>query len=298
MPLIRRGQHFSHRDTKEEPGLRNVSLLIAVVAVLLGVTTPAAAITWGQRDGTDHPHVVALLFLRSDGFYSCSGTLLTPYVVLTAGHCTELSGQVNLGTWVTNDPEITFETIGNYPSVLDYLDAEWIAGEAVPHPNYADFVGFPNTRDVGIILLSQGIDIDTYGQLPMLGQFDSLRNQRGRQDPFFTIVGYGIQRLVPVPFPQNDFTRYQGESRLINTENVYTSGYNFQFTANPGKGNGSGGTCYGDSGGPAFYQDSDVIAAVTSYGITTRCTGVSFSYRADIAETLDFVTPYLTWSPE
>jgi secreted trypsin-like serine protease len=84
-----------------------------------------------------------------------------------------------------------------------------------------------------------------------------------------------------------------GEVTLTNTRNQYTDGYNFQFSNSPGQGNGSGGTCFGDSGGPAFWGSTNVIAAVTSYGITKYCTGNSFSYRVDIADSLDFILPYL-----
>ena len=76
--------------------------------VLLGASQPQA-ITWGQPDGNEHPEVVAILFQRAEGFYSCSGTLLSPTVVLTAGHCTEdAEGNPNLATYVRNDPVIDF----------------------------------------------------------------------------------------------------------------------------------------------------------------------------------------------
>jgi hypothetical protein len=59
--------------------------IIAAVALAAAVV-PAGAITWGSPDGEDHPNVVALLFVQNGvGFFGCSGTLLTPYVVLTAG---------------------------------------------------------------------------------------------------------------------------------------------------------------------------------------------------------------------
>lgn len=271
---------------------RRLTLALAVV-LALAIAIPAAAITWGQPDGDDHPMVGTLLFKQTDGYYSCSATLLTPTVMITAGHCTETGGVTNLRTWVSFDEEIQIATIGSYPSIDAYFDAggdnDWIAAQAVPHPDYADFAGFPNTRDVGAVILSEPVYMDEYGALPALGQFDYLDTAKGKAaDRRFTIVGYGTQALVPPVFAQDDWARYQGETTLTNTRSGYTRGFNFQFTNSPGKGNGSGGTCFGDSGGPAFFADTNTVAAITSYGITPYCTGNDFSYRADIAETLDF----------
>ncbi len=90
------------------------------------------------------------------------------------------------------------------------------------------------------------------------------------------------------------------ESSVANLENGNVLGaQNFQFTNSPGKGNGVGGTCSGDSGGPAFWVDpatgleTNVVMAVNSYSVTPLCNGVDYQLRTDIAVTLDFVTPYL-----
>lgn len=275
--------------------MRKRLLIALVVVAVLAVALPAAAITWGHPDGDDHPMVGTLLFEQTDGYYSCTGTLLSPTVMITAGHCTESAGVVNLRTWVTFDPEISLAGLGAwYPDIAGYFDSGgdngWISGQAIPHPDYADFAGFPNTRDVGAVVLSEPVFLDEYGQLPVLGQFSYLDTAKGKAaDRRFTIVGYGVQALVPPPYAQDDWVRYAGETTLTNTRSGYTRSYNFQFTNSPGKGNGSGGTCFGDSGGPAFFGDTNVVAAITSYGITPNCTGTDYSYRADIAETLDFM---------
>ena len=59
--------------------------LLAASALTLAAL-PAAAITFGVPDGNGHPFVGTLLFERADGFYSCSGTMMSPTVMLTAGH--------------------------------------------------------------------------------------------------------------------------------------------------------------------------------------------------------------------
>jgi len=69
-------------------------------------------------------------------------------------------------------------------------------------------------------------------------------------------------------------------------------GASAKFTNNPGGGNGSGGTCFGDSGGPVFYGDTRTIGAIVSWGITP-CIGVDHQFRMDTATALDFVEGYL-----
>ena len=48
---------------------------------------------------------------------------------------------------------------------------------------------------------------------------------------------------------------------------------------------------FGDSGGPAFWEDEDgslVIVGITSWG-DAQCVVTGFDYRVDIPETLNFV---------
>ena len=62
--------------------------LLTVVAVLAIAVSLVGAITDGELDGEDHPHVVLLLMeVGGEPMYRCSGTLLSPTVLLTAGHC-------------------------------------------------------------------------------------------------------------------------------------------------------------------------------------------------------------------
>ena len=134
---------------------------------LAAAAMPAAAITWGAPDGEDHPNVVALLFVQNGvGYFSCTGTLLTPYVVLTAGHCTEGAGVANSATYVRNDADIDAainSELPGYPGVTAWLNATWVRGQAVPHPQYNDYAEFPNTYDIGVILLDEPIYVAEYG---------------------------------------------------------------------------------------------------------------------------------------
>lgn len=275
------------------------------LSALLLAATPAWAITWGEPDDGAHPNVVALLFVQNGvGFYSCTGTLLTPWVVVTAGHCTEGNGEVNNLTLVRAN-EDALEGIGDYPSTGDWLAAEWTSGQAVPHPEYDDYADFPNTFDIGLVLLDEPIFVAEYGAMPTLGQFDFLAKARGpiskRQA---AIVGFGLQGKIPA-FAGDDFVRYKGLSAVVNLNHSAVVGpQNFQFTNNPGKGSGSGGTCSGDSGGPAFWIDpvsgseTNTVMAINSYGIAPLCNGNDYQFRTDIEEAQDFVNEYIDYGTD
>ena len=54
---------------------------------------------------------------------------------------------------------------------------------------------------------------------------------------------------------------------------------------------GNGGTCYGDSGGPAFWTDThgtEILVGITSWG-DAMCVAAGFNHRVDIPDTLDFI---------
>jgi secreted trypsin-like serine protease len=51
----------------------------------------------------------------------------------------------------------------------------------------------------------------------------------------------------------------------------------------------SGGTCFGDSGGPNFLGSSNVIAGVTSFGLNSTCAGTGGVYRVDKADDLNWL---------
>lgn len=280
------------------------TIQFCISLMLFAASTQAFAITWGEPDDGEHPNVVALLFVQQGvGLFSCTGTLLTPYVVLTAGHCTEGGGQVNDFTFVRNT-ENALEGIGNYLSTIDWILAEWVFGQAVPHPDFNDFAEFPDTYDIGLVLLSEPIIVAEYGAMPSLNQFDYLATARGSiKNRQAAVVGYGLQGRIPA-FAGDDFARYKAISSVANLDHGAVLGtQNFQFTNNPGKGSGSGGTCSGDSGGPAFWIDpiggaeTNIVMAVNSYGIAPRCNGNDYQFRTDTQAAQEFVADWIGFTP-
>ena len=61
-------------------------LVLMSLVMVLGLTAGLiGAITFGVPDGNGHPHVGTLLFVQNgEGYYSCTGTLLSSTVMLTA----------------------------------------------------------------------------------------------------------------------------------------------------------------------------------------------------------------------
>ncbi len=268
--------------------MRKRLVVAALAALVVAGGAMLYAVTWGEPDGTRHPHVGTILFLASDGYlYSCTGTLLSPSVMVTAGHCTSTDGVPNLRTWVTFDQTAALPK----PLTIQALNRTWIKASAIPHPQYADYAQFPNTYDVGVVLLESKVRLDTYGQLPPLGLLDLVMKQPA-PDRLFTVVGYGMQGVLK-PVYSDTWERYVGAVQLLELNSTNNGDQaSAKFSNNPGGGNGSGGSCYGDSGGPIFYGNTNVVTAVVSWGITP-CIGVDYQFRLDTPTAQNFVKQYL-----
>ena len=97
-----------------------------------------------------------------------------------------------------------------------------------------------------------------------------LAYESGKGNVEFTVVGYGLQLVKPVELGEK--TRYVGTVSLVNLKSSLTDGWNIHYSSNPGQGHGgSGGTCFGDSGGPVIHDG--VIVGVNSFVLNLTCKG-------------------------
>ena len=262
----------------------NILFIAALLLVLL--VLPASAVTDGELDGDAHPHVVLLIMDVNDvPTYRCSATLLTPYVVLTAGHCTSnYPGPEYTGMRIFTESDVengnNTYPFGGGPNSIEA--AEWYA-----HPLYETAPFY--FHDVGVVVLEEPYDPGVFGELPEADQLDVLKTRRGLQDTTFTAVGYGLQRINPV-FVESEKIRMYAEPHLIQ---INTPGFTGDFSLLLSNNHSTGGTCFGDSGGPNFLGDSNVVAGVTSFGLNGNCAGTGGVFRMDRQNVLEFVESFL-----
>jgi Trypsin len=264
-----------NRDEGRGP-LRKLLVLLTAITAVAVAATPASAVLYGQPDEGEHPYVGIVRFFDEDGNYlwRCTGTLISPTVVLTAGHCT--FGTASAEVWFSDTAPSTAEVLSG-----DYTRG--ITGETYTHPDYDDFATFPNTSDVGIVVLDKQVRLATYGSLPTVGLADTLYKHE-----LFTIVGYGVQDVQPVQVA--DVQRIQATVKLISLQSGYSAGFNLQLSSNQGQPH-KGGLCFGDSGGPVLYGTT--ILAVNSFVINANCAGAGYSYRIDQPQILSWIESFL-----
>ena len=289
-------------------------VLLGAVALLLATATPAGAITYGQPDAGEHPYVGFMIFFdpAEPGWFSCSGTLLDADTFLTAAHCTygigtkgEASPRTSGGTdvWVTFQEQ---EVLKGWPLRADYPTEEalyaarsaWLnansaytRGTAYPHPEYDNFADFPVTHDVGVVQLKRNMRMSRYGQLAALGTAEQLVANTAPNDALVETVGYGIQSIQPKPMDVE--SRFKSTSRIVELNGNQSVGGNLHTLNNPSEVGGKGGSCFGDSGGPVFVNNTNQVIAVVSYGPSQTCHGADYSWRVDTQAARLFVSQFL-----
>ncbi len=258
-------------------------IMLTLIAVFAIAIAPVAAITNGELDGDGHPFVGLMVAQDANGnpLWRCSGTLLSPTVFLTAGHCTEAPA-AHVEIWFDADVESGIPANG-YPFNGD------VGGTPYTHPDYNPNAFF--VRDVGVVVLDTPFQSPNgvYGELPALNQFDAFKTRRGLQNVTFTAVGYGLQRINPV-FVEAERVRMVARPHLIQ---INVPGFTGNFSLLLSNNHSTGGTCFGDSGGPNFLGASNIVAGVTSFGINGNCAGTGGVFRMDRSWSLDWVSSFL-----
>jgi len=278
-------------------------LTLASVLVTLGVfAAPANAVTGDFVEDNEHPFVGLVVFYDANGdfVWRCTGSLLTPTVLLTAGHCADtVGGAVTARVYFQQDAGVNYDPATEVDPVTGYPEycAEGTLGvtcatsDELYNFDFSGSLTVPDTHDIGLVILDQPIFLDEYGVLAEAGSLDQLATQRGLQDLTFTVSGYGLtyKNQEHNGKPNISFReRLMALSHLVNLNSALNAGFNLQTAGN---GNGQGGTCNGDSGGPVFYggYESNTIVGVTSFGLNNLCRGTDFAFRTDQQVVIDWI---------
>lgn len=262
-------------------GKKTLFIAILAVAILVSNGSVVRAITDGELDGNGHPYVGLMVAQDAAGkpLWRCSGTLLSSTLFLTAGHCTEAPA-AHAEIWFAADVESGIPANG-YPNKGD------VGGKTYTHPSYD-----PNAfyrYDLGVVVLDKAVSMQQYGALPKLNVLDQLARQRGLKNVSFTAVGYGLQASFPDQasfLENNQRVRMVAHPRLLQINTGFTGSESLLLSNN----HATGGTCFGDSGGPNFIGTSNVVGGVTSFGINGNCAGTGGVYRVDRSDDLSWLT--------
>ncbi len=255
---------------------------LALVGCAADPVTPLAndrpsLITYGKVT-PDHPEVVLLIAeIGGRPAWRCSGALIAPRKVLTAGHCTGEAGELS-GMRIFTEANVQTGN-NNYP---------FAGPNSVEATRWASHPDFRNAsfsqNDVGMITLGSDVTLpdSAYGELPAVNALDAMKpGQRSS----FTAVGYGLQRINPV-FVEGQRVRMLATPFLLKIGNGIVGSRSLLLSNNAS----SGGTCFGDSGGPNFIGSSNLVAGVTSFAINGNCAGTGGVFRLDRADVLAFIT--------
>jgi hypothetical protein len=252
--------------------MRRAVALISAVATMLLIPSLAGAITFGSPDGNGHREVGALLapHAYSDGTWeTCTGTLISPTVFLTAAHCDQDVTQV----------AVTFDSSYDSATGTTYWGT-WHAD-----PNYTHKQNDPH--DVAVVVLDEAVVGITPAQLPAAGALANLKV--GTE---FTSVGYGAQSVTIDHGP----TFHYADIRYVATGGLEALNPSWlRISMNPAR--GDGGTCYGDSGGPNFLgagvSETNIVAGTTITG-DSMCRATNVDYRMDTASARAFLGQFVT----
>jgi len=280
---------------------KRLAAVLATLVAAAAIATPVAAVTGNAVEDFEHDYVGLLVFYTDDDpmtpehdpfSHRCSGSLISPTVIVTAGHCTEGVDFGRAYFLQAVGPNYSPDSFGGFggdeTTGYPYLGGHTFS--VADNYGFDGFLSYPDTHDVGVVVLDEPYETESgdYAILPEVGIIDDLFAELGansKKDLRYRTVGYGLLDQDPRPNP-GQRERLTAWGYMINLSAGVTD-YNLKTTANASM--GKGGSCNGDSGGPLLIDGTNIMVAVVSFGMNGQCKGQDFSYRLDREPVLDWI---------
>lgn len=272
--------------------LRALAALGAVgVATVLAPSAGAIVRGTTQVSAADSAPVAYIEMRTPTGVYSCSGTLISPTVVLTAAHCMyEKSKSGNL-LGIVRPSDVSVRV--GATNVLDpTLGTSAGVVAVLPQPHYR-WDGGRHFHDVALLALDRAIP-----EAPA-----TLAEQAPTAGEPLLIAGYGqistTDRSGPSVLRAALIDAAEPASCKLVSERFDPS-WLFCGAASTDPAQPGGTACYGDSGGPAFAHensaDNVVVEGVMSY--VSRDCEFSRTYLVLVSSERGFIDRALATTPE
>jgi hypothetical protein len=262
--------------------------------LLAGVVTvgapPTAAITGDGRRDEVHTNVGLVRFTTESGRFRCSGTLISPTVVLTAGHCTGDTGaSPATNVYVSFNTDLALDPLaaGITPAERAARAADFITGTAHPDPGWDGRLSISKQHDQGVVVLDTPATSKWPGIRPApllpVGTLDG--NQGALKNETFTLVGYGVD--IGAKKAQIVVTERRSTTSYL--KNVQDEVVTFQINDRDSK--AGGGSCFGDSGGPVFL--GRFVAGDASFVNSLTCNATGGYQRVDTRYSRAFLEQFI-----
>lgn len=198
-------------------------------------------------------------------FYTCGGTILTEYVILSAAHCFFEPRSSRPLKSVNVQPGLSYLDYSNMiPAALVYIHKNFRVNESAQMDTYEN--------DIAVVVLETPIPAHSFERMTIA----MARPDMPRGGEPVWAAGFGYTELTPsflsIPLLQTQLAR-QFNNRCIRAEKAeyqpLVDSESLICATSPGFPNiGRNDTCNGDSGGPLYwYREDD--GAIVQIGITS-----------------------------